>query len=184
MAKVLRGIIKVSQVVVGQFLIASLSGYSWCASLPCSERWPLADIWWRCGCVIVAMLPAWGMANAAATLVGQNLGAEQPDRAARSAWWCGHYNMVYMVLVTVLFWSAAPWIVSFFDQGPAADGYAILALRVISLGYFFYGYGMVLAQALNGAGDSLTPTWLNVIRFWIVEIPWPISSHWSWPGDR
>ena len=79
--------------------------------------------------------------------------------------------MVYMVLVTVLFWSAAPWIVSFFDQGPAADGYAILALRVISLGYFFYGYGMVLAQALNGAGDSLTPTWLNVICFWIIEIP-------------
>jgi Na+-driven multidrug efflux pump len=121
--------------------------------------------------IIVALLPAWGMANAAATLVGQNLGAAQPERAARSAWLCGHYNMVYMVLVTVFFWVASPYIVSFFGQGAVADGHAILALRVISLGYFFYGYGMVLAQALNGAGDSVTPTWLNVLCFWAIEIP-------------
>ncbi|MBK6884651.1 MAG: MATE family efflux transporter [Flavobacteriales bacterium] len=170
-AKVLRGIIKVSLGGVGQFLIASLSWVFLVRIIAMFGTVAVGGYMVAVRIVIVAMLPAWGMANAAATLVGQNLGAEQPDRAARSAWWCGHYNMVYMVLVTVLFWSAAPWIVSFFDQGPAADGYAILALRVISLGYFFYGYGMVLAQALNGAGDSLTPTWLNVICFWIIEIP-------------
>ena len=79
--------------------------------------------------------------------------------------------MVFMVFVTLFFWAASPWIVSFFDQGPVADGHAVLALRVISLGYFFYGYGMVLAQALNGAGDSVTPTWLNVLCFWAIEIP-------------
>ncbi|MBP6643751.1 MAG: polysaccharide biosynthesis C-terminal domain-containing protein, partial [Flavobacteriales bacterium] len=105
------------------------------------------------------------------TLVGQNLGAKQPERAERSAWLCGHYNMFFMVTVMLFFWAAAPWIVSFFDQSPEADAFAVLALRVVSLGYFFYGYGMVLAQALNGAGDSLTPTWLNVICFWAVEIP-------------
>ena len=169
--EVIMGIVKVSLGGVGQFLIASLS---WVFLV-----WIVADFGTEAvggygvavRIIIVALLPAWGMANAAATLVGQNLGAGQPDRAHRSAWLCGHYNMVFMVLVTGFFWIAAPWIVSFFDQGEEADGYAILAMRVISLGYFFYGYGMVLSQALNGAGDSLTPTWLNVICFWAMEIP-------------
>ncbi len=169
--EVIDGIVKVSLGAVGQFLIASLS---WVFLV-----WIVADFGTDAvggygvavRIIIVALLPAWGMANAAATLVGQNLGAQQPDRAANSAWLCGHYNMVFMVLVTLFFWIAAPWIVSFFEQGPEADGYAVLALRVISLGYFFYGYGMVLAQALNGAGDSVTPTWLNVICFWALEVP-------------
>jgi len=169
--EVIDGIVKVSLGAVGQFLIASLS---WVFLV-----WIVADFGTDAvggygvavRIIIVALLPAWGMANAAATLVGQNLGAQQPDRAASSAWLCGHYNMVFMVLVTLFFWIAAPWIVSFFEQGPEADGYAVLALRVISLGYFFYGYGMVLAQALNGAGDSVTPTWLNVICFWALEVP-------------
>jgi putative MATE family efflux protein len=121
--------------------------------------------------IIFALLPAWGMANAAATLVGQNLGAGQPERAQRSTWLCGHYNMVYMLIVTFIFWAASPWIVSFFSQSADADATAILALRVISAGYLFYGYGMVLAQAFNGAGDSMTPTWLNIIGFWVIEIP-------------
>ena len=86
--------------------------------------------------------------------------------------------MFFMVLITLFFWLAAPWVVSFFSQGAEADAYSISALRVISLGYFFYGYGMVLAQALNGAGDSLTPTWLNVICFWLIEIPlaWALAK--------
>ena len=87
--------------------------------------------------IIVALLPAWGMANAAATLVGQNLGAQQPDRAQRSVWLCGHYNMVFMVLVTLFFWIGAPWIVSFFAPSAAADATAITALRLVSCGYFF-----------------------------------------------
>jgi len=170
-AEVIRGIIKVSLGGIGQFLIASLSWVFLVRVISSFGTVAVGGYVVAVRIIIVALLPAWGMANAAATLVGQNLGAQQPERAARSAWWCGHYNMVFMVLVTLFFWACAPWIVSFFGQGAEADAYAILALRVISLGYFFYGYGMVLAQALNGAGDSLTPTWLNVICFWILEIP-------------
>ncbi|HMC96500.1 MAG TPA: MATE family efflux transporter [Flavobacteriales bacterium] len=168
---VLWGIIKVSLGGIGQFWIASMSWVFLVRIISSFGTVAVGGYMVAVRIIIVALLPAWGMANAAATLVGQNLGARQPDRAARSAWWCGHYNMVFMVVITILFWITAPWIVSFFDQGPEADAHAILALRVISLGYFFYGYGMVLAQALNGAGDSLTPTWLNVVCFWLIEIP-------------
>lgn len=169
--EVIATIVKVSLGGIGQFLIASLSWVFLVRVVASFGTVAVGGYMVAVRIIIVALLPAWGMANAAATLVGQNLGAGQPDRAARSAWWCGHYNMVFMVLVTAFFWAASPWIVSFFDQGAEADAYAVLALRVISLGYFFYGYGMVLAQALNGAGDSLTPTWLNVICFWLLEIP-------------
>ena len=169
--EVLVGIIKISLGGIGQFLIASLSWVFLVRIVASFGTVAVGGYMVAVRIIIVALLPAWGMANAAATLVGQNLGAQQPDRAARSAWWCGHYNMVFMLAVTIFFWVASPWIVSFFDQGPEADAHAILALRVISLGYFFYGYGMVLAQALNGAGDSLTPTWLNIVCFWLIEIP-------------
>ncbi len=169
--EVIRGIVKVSLGGVGQFLIASLSWVFLVRIVADFGTDAVGGYGVAVRIIIVALLPAWGMANAAATLVGQNLGAGQPDRAQRSAWLCGHYNMVFMLLVTAFFWLCAPWIVSFFDQGDVADGYAVQALRVISLGYFFYGYGMVLSQALNGAGDSVTPTWLNVICFWAMEIP-------------
>jgi putative MATE family efflux protein len=169
--EVIRNIVNVSLGAVGQFLIASLSWVFLVRIVADFGTDAVGGYGVAVRIIIVALLPAWGMANAAATLVGQNLGAGQPERAARSAWLCGHYNMVYMVLVTVFFWVASPYIVSFFGQGAVADGHAILALRVISLGYFFYGYGMVLAQALNGAGDSVTPTWLNVLCFWAIEIP-------------
>jgi putative MATE family efflux protein len=168
---VLLGIVKISLGGVGQFLIASLSWVFLVRVVATFGTVAVAGYMVAMRILIVTLLPAWGMANAAATLVGQNLGAKMPDRAARSAWLCGHYNMFFMVSVMILFWIAAPWIVSFFDQSTEADAYAVLALRVISAGYFFYGYGMVLSQALNGAGDSVTPTWLNVICFWLVEIP-------------
>jgi len=168
---VLVGIIKISMGGMGQFLIASLSWVFLVRIVAGFGTVAVAGYMVAFRIIIVTLLPAWGMANAAATLVGQNLGAKQPERAERSAWLCGHYNMFFMVTVMLFFWAAAPWIVSFFDQSPEADAFAVLALRVVSLGYFFYGYGMVLAQALNGAGDSLTPTWLNVICFWAVEIP-------------
>ena len=168
---VLVGIVKVSLGAVGQFVIASLSWVFLVRIIASFGTVAVGGYMVAMRIIIVALLPAWGMANAAATLVGQNLGAQQPDRAQRSAWLCGHYNMVFMVLVTAFFWAASPWVVSFFHQGAEADAYAVTALRVISLGYFFYGYGMVLSQALNGAGDSITPTWLNIICFWMIEIP-------------
>jgi putative MATE family efflux protein len=164
-------IVKVSLGGIGQFLIASASWIFLVRIVADFGTAAVGGYTVAVRIIIVALLPAWGMANAAATLVGQNLGAQQPERAERSVWLCGHYNMVFMVLVTLFFWIGSPWIVSFFAQNAEADATAITALRIVSLGYFFYGYGMVLAQAFNGAGDSLTPTWLNAVCFWAIEIP-------------
>lgn len=132
--------------------------------------------------MIFSLLPSWGVANAASTLVGQNLGAAQPDRAARSAWDCGHVNMMYMVCVAILFWCVTPWLVTFFTTDGVVTGYAISALRILCLGYFFYGYGMVFAQAFNGAGDTMTPTWMNACCFLLIQIPlaWFLSQQLQW----
>jgi len=132
--------------------------------------------------IIFSLLPSWGMANAASTLVGQNLGAGHPERAARSAWLCGYYNMLFMVAVAIVFWLGAPQGMRFFTDDPEVAGHGVAALRIICLGYIFYGYGMVLAQAFNGAGDTLTPTWMNVVCFWMIEIPlaWVLAKVLGW----
>jgi len=132
--------------------------------------------------MIFSLLPSWGMANAASTLVGQNLGAGQPDRAARSAWLCGHYNMIYLVSVSAVFWLFAPQLIGFFNEGEVVGEYGVSALRIMCLGYFFYGYGMVFAQAFNGAGDTMTPTWMNAFCFLLLQIPlaWYLSSELGW----
>ena len=124
--------------------------------------------------IIFFLLPAWGMANAAATLVGQNLGAQQPDRAERSAWIVGGVNMVLLGLVSVVFIAVPqPFIGFFVDRTTAPEVWqaGISCLRIVSFGYLIYALGMVMVQAINGAGDTTTPIWLNVIAFWIIEIP-------------
>lgn len=120
---------------------------------------------------IFTLLPSWGLANAAATLVGQNLGAQQPDRAETSVWRAAYYNAFFMAFVMILFLTVSPWIISFFSTQKEVVFYGVQALRYVSLGYIFYGYGMVMAQALNGAGDTYTPTLLNVFGFWVFQIP-------------
>jgi putative MATE family efflux protein len=117
------------------------------------------------------LLPAWGMSNAAATLVGQNLGAGLPDRAVRSVRTAAIYNGVFMAGVTLIFLFAAGPIISFLNKDPNIQALAILALRIISLGYVFYGVGMVLTSAFNGAGDTRTPTIINLFCFWGFQIP-------------
>lgn len=132
--------------------------------------------------MVFSLLPSWGLANAASTLVGQNLGAKQPDRAARSAWLCGHCNMMYLMCVAVVFWLSAPFLIGFFSEGGEVGAYGVAALRILCLGYFFYGYGMVFVQAFNGAGDTLTPTWMNAFCFLLLQIPlaWYLSSVAGW----
>lgn len=117
------------------------------------------------------LLPAWGMSNAAATLVGQNLGAQQPDRAEQSVWTAAKYNGIFMLLVTLLFLFGSEAIVSFMNNDPAVRKVAVLCLRVVSLGYIIYGVGMVLTNAFNGAGDTRTPTMINLFCFWAFQIP-------------
>jgi putative MATE family efflux protein len=121
--------------------------------------------------VVFFILPAWGLSNAAATLVGQNLGAQQPLRAEQSVLLTAKYNAAFMSLVTVLFVFFASPIISIFTKEPEVHRYGTLALQIIGAGYIFYGIGMVMIQALNGAGDTKTPTWINIFGFWVFQIP-------------
>ena len=121
--------------------------------------------------VIFALLPSWGMANAAATMVGQALGAGKPERAESSVWIAGKYNAVFLGGLGLLFIVGAPLIVSFFTAQAAVAASAVDALRVISSGFLFYAYGMVITQSFNGAGDTWTPTWINLGCFWCWEVP-------------
>lgn len=128
--------------------------------------------------VIFALLPAYGLANAAATMVGQNLGAQNPERAERSVWTAARYNLAFLGALGVLFVVLAPLIIAAFTRDPQVASIAGTGLRVIALGFPFYAFGMVLTQAFNGAGDTWTPTWINVFVFWLFEIPvaWLLST--------
>jgi putative MATE family efflux protein len=121
--------------------------------------------------IIFAMLPSWGLSNAAATMVGQALGAGKPDRAEASVWHAGRYNAVFLSVVGLLYFAGAPLIVSAFTREPTVADHAVHCLRIVALGFPLYAYGMVLTQSFNGAGDTWTPTWLNLLCFWLFEIP-------------
>jgi putative MATE family efflux protein len=121
--------------------------------------------------VVFFILPAWGLSNAAATLVGQNLGAKQPDRAEQSVLLTTKYNIIFMGFVTLLFLIFPDIIISFYTSDKVIAEYGSQALQIIGLGYIFYGIGMVMVQSLNGAGDTKTPTWINIVCFWMIQIP-------------
>jgi putative MATE family efflux protein len=120
---------------------------------------------------VFALLPSMGMANAAATLVGQNLGASQPERAERAVWVVGLYNFLFLGVVGLFFTLVPEPLVQLFTTQPEELTYAASCLRIVALGFLFYAYGMVLTQAFNGAGDTRTPTVLNVLAFWCFKIP-------------
>ena len=121
--------------------------------------------------IIVTILPSWGLANAAATLVGQNLGAGQPQRAEKSVWHCAIYNAIFLGIVTVIFIVFAEPMVGFFSTDPDVIATGVSCLRFIAYGYVFYAFGMVMIQAFNGAGDTWTPTWINLACQWAIQLP-------------
>jgi putative MATE family efflux protein len=127
--------------------------------------------------IVFALLPSWGLSNAAATLVGQNLGAKHPERAERSVWMAAWYNMWVLGAVGLLFVVFAPAIIALFTRDPAIVPPGVACLRIVSAGFVFYAYGMVVSNAFNGAGDTWTPTWLNLVCFWLLEVPlaWGLS---------
>ncbi len=129
--------------------------------------------------LIFVILPSWGLSNAAATLVGQNLGAKHPDRAEKSVWRTGLYNMAFLGTIGIFFIFFATPAVRLFIHDPAVVPIAAAALRILSCGNVGYAYGMVMLQAFNGAGDTITPTIVNFFGFWTIQIPlaWWLSFH-------
>jgi putative MATE family efflux protein len=121
--------------------------------------------------VVFTLLPSWGLANAASTLVGQNLGAKQPDRAEKTVWSVARINTIIMLLFGLVLALFPGWFIGFFTNEPAMDHYGIQALRIIASGSVFYGLGMVLVQAFNGSGDTRTPGRINLIAYWGIQIP-------------
>ncbi|MBE7175458.1 MAG: MATE family efflux transporter [Mucilaginibacter polytrichastri] len=121
--------------------------------------------------IMFTLLPAWGLSNAAATLVGQNLGGGHPDRAEQSVWKSAFYNMIFLGSISLIYVLFARQVIGFFTPEKDVIRFAVQSLTIISLGYLFYAYGMVVTQSFNGAGDTRTPTWLNIIFFWILQIP-------------
>jgi len=121
--------------------------------------------------ILFALLPSWGMSNAAATMVGQALGAKNPERAERAVWRAGFYNMIFLGVVGLIFILFAPYIIWLFTDEPIPAKYGVDCLRIVSYAFLFYAYGMVLGQSFNGAGDTWTPTIINLFVFWLWEIP-------------
>jgi putative MATE family efflux protein len=128
--------------------------------------------------IVFMLLPAFGLSNAAATMVGQNLGARRPDRAERAVWITGVYNMAFLTLVAVVFYVGAPLLVRPFASDNETIRIGVMCLRILSIGYPCYSWGMVMMQAFNGAGRTMVPTWMNLFCFWAVEIPlaWALAD--------
>ncbi|TVZ59992.1 putative MATE family efflux protein [Flavobacteriaceae bacterium MAR_2010_105] len=168
---VMLNLIKVSLGGIGQFLIGTSSWVFLMRIMSEFGSEVLAGYTIAIRVMMFTLMPAWGMSNAAATLVGQNLGAEQPERAEQSVWKTGKYNAWFMGLVSIVYLVFAPQIIAVFNTNPDVLKYGSLCLRIIAAGYIFYGYGMVVINSFNGAGDTKTPTYINFICFWLFQLP-------------
>ncbi len=177
--KVIRELIGIASPATFQFIIASASWIILAAMV--AEYGSAASAGYQTAIrlIIFFILPAWGMSNAVATLVGQNLGANKPERAEQSVKLTSKYNAIFMAFVTFVFLVFAYPLVRIFIPEYEHDQlrYAILSLQIISTGYIFYGIGMVATQAFNGSGDTKTPTWVYFFGFWMFQIPFAYIMH-------
>jgi putative MATE family efflux protein len=169
---VIRSIIKIATPAILQFIIGSCS-WIFLAHLVATTGGDAGSAGYQTALRLMMffLLPAWGMSNAAATLVGQNLGAENPDRAAQSVMQTMKYNVIFMACITIFTFTLGEWLIGFFTNDVQVKNIAVTAIRIISVGYIFYGIGMVMMNAFNGAGDTWTPTWINLLGFWLLQIP-------------
>ena len=156
---------------IGQFLISTSSWIAIMRIVAMYGSAPIAAYTVGLRLIEFALLPAWGLGNAAATLVGQNLGAEKPDRAERSVWRASKYNAIFMAAIGIVMIVLAPQIIALFSTEPEVIRYGTSCLRILGVGYPMYAVGMIIIQALNGAGDTATPSVMNLICFWLIQIP-------------
>ena len=168
---VLFNLVKVSLGGIGQFLIATSSWVFLMRIMSEFGSEVLAGYTIAIRIMMFTMMPAWGLSNAAATLVGQNLGANKPERAENSVWKTGKYSAYFMGIVSIVYLVFANTFLSWFSDNPNVIKYGALCLQVIAIGYIFYGYGMVVIQSFNGAGDTKTPTYINFVCFWLFQLP-------------
>jgi len=181
--EVIRSLMTIAWPATFQFIIASCS-WIFLAQLVAETGHSAASAGYQTALRIIVffILPAWGISNAAATLVGQSLGAKDPLRAEQAVMQTAKYNAVFMGIVSLLFLLLPGPIVGFFTQQQEVQRYAVKALRIISTGYIFYGIGMVMVNAFNGAGDTKTPTIVNVFCFWLFQLPlaYLLAKYFSW----
>ncbi len=167
-------LVKLSLGAIGQYIIATSSWIVLVWVVTSLGEEVVAGYTIAIRILLFALLPAWGLSNAAATLVGQNLGAKKPDRAERSAWVVGIANMIFLGLVSIIFIAIPDAFIGFFINPvnePVVMQSGVTCLRVVSFGFFVYALGQVMVNAINGAGDTTTPIWINFIAFWLLEIP-------------
>lgn len=183
--RVLRRLSRVSSTGMLQFLIANASWLALVRIIAASGAAALAGYAIAIRIVIFSLLPSWGLSNAAAALVGQNLGARRPERAESAVYRTGVFNMVFLGAVGLAFLAAPAPLAGLFTADAEVIRYAADCLRIISYGYVFYAMGMVLVQAFNGAGDTTTPTLINVGVYWLLQIPlaWWLALRLGWGAD-
>ncbi|WP_025742361.1 MATE family efflux transporter [Aquimarina pacifica] len=170
-AAIMLNLIKISLGGIGQFIIGTSSWVFLMRIMSEFGSEVLAGYTIAIRVLMFTLMPSWGMSNAAATLVGQNLGASKPERAEKSVWKTGKYNAVFMGIVSLFYLVFAEAIIRIFSNEALVVEYGALSLRVIAAGYVFYAYGMVIIQSFNGAGDTRTPTIINFFCFWVFQLP-------------
>lgn len=184
-AKTIVEIIEVSFGGIWQFLIESASWIFLVRVMSLFGAEALAGYTIAFRVIVFTLLPSWGMANAAATLVGQNLGAKQPERAETSVWRIAKYNTLFLLVVSAVFFILAGPILGLFTDQESVKEIGKSALQIICFGYIFFAYGMVLGQAFNGAGDTKTPMYISLFVFWLVQIPmaYLLAVTFEWEGN-
>ena len=169
--KTIARMLRISIGGIGQFLIATASWIVIMRIVALYGTAPIAAYTIALRLIEFAFLPAWGLGNASATLVGQNLGAGRPDRAEKSVWRASRYNAIFMSILGLISVVLAPLIVGLFSSEPEVIRYGTSCIRILGIGYPMYAVGMIIIQAMNGAGDTVTPSVLNFICFWMLQIP-------------
>jgi putative MATE family efflux protein len=168
---VMANLVRTSLGGIGQFIIATSSWIGLVRIISVFGSEALAGYTLAVRIFIFTLMPSWGFSNAAATLVGQNLGANKPERAERSVWITGVANMIFLALVSLLYIFGNEMLIRIFTSDPAVVANGSQCLRIVAYGYIAYAWGMVMPQAFNGAGDTFTPTKINFFCFWLLEIP-------------